>query len=168
MVSPVPLKGDFSLLDEDGQRVSLATYRGRAVLAYFGYTFCPDVCPTNLGAMSSALALLPEAVAGRIQPLFVTVDPERDTVAQLRDYTASFHDRLVGLTGTAAEVAQAARAFGVYYARVEEQGNPDGYLMDHGSSTYLVDGQGRLISIFPHNTDPKVMADAIIELLKTR
>lgn len=155
------LGGPFSLVDEDGQRVTEASYRGRFLLIYFGYRYCPDVCPTELGKMAAALDLLPPAAQARIQPLFITVDPERDDPAGLKDYTDLFHPALIGLTGTLAETRAAARAWRVFYAKQTAGRDADAYLMDHSSFIYLAGPDGRALRFFPPETTPEALAAAL-------
>lgn len=156
--------GPFQLTDHTGKAVTDADFRGRYTLIYFGYTYCPDVCPTELAAMSQALDGAGTA-AERVQPLFISVDPQRDTVPHLADYVALFHPRLVGLTGTPDQIATVAKAYRVYYAKApQEGGGPDDYLMDHSSFIYLMDPQGRFITVYPAGTT----ADAIAADLKKR
>ena len=164
---PMVLKGSFSLLDENGDRKTLADYRGSYPLIFFGYTYCPDVCPTNLGIMSEALEMLPAAIVAKLQPLFISVDPERDSLEHLKDFTEVFHPALVGLTGTLEEVAAAARTFGVYYAKAEEDPeDPEVYMVDHSANTFLLDEQGRLLAIFDHATPPKQVVKGILQHLQ--
>ncbi|HEY9163120.1 MAG TPA: SCO family protein, partial [Magnetovibrio sp.] len=130
--------GPFTLTDSTGKRVTDKDFQGKYMLIYFGYTFCPDVCPTSLSIMAEALdALTPEQLA-KVTPVFVTVDPERDTPEVMAAYVPNFHPKLVGLTGTLEEVKAAARGYKAYYAKVNEA-DPDGnYTMDHSSITYLM------------------------------
>lgn len=151
--------GDFTLLSADGP-VSLKDYRGKVVLIYFGYTFCPDVCPTELTNTAAALKLLKPEEAARVAVLFVSVDPERDTPAHLKEYTAFFHPAMVGVTGTSAEVAAVARQYGVYYARQKAE-SAAGYTVDHTSDIYLVGRDGRLAGRMPHASPPEKMAAEI-------
>ncbi len=161
---PMPLKGSFALVDENGLQVTLEDYRGSFSLIFFGYTYCPDVCPTNLGIMARALNMMPEKTALKIRPLFISVDPQRDTPEHLRAFTDAFHPRLVGLTGTAEAVGRAARTFGVYYARVEtDPENADGYLVDHSANTFFLDPQGRLLEIFDHALPPEKVVRGILK-----
>ncbi len=140
------LGGPFTLTDHDGRAVTDATYRGRLMLVFFGFTFCPDVCPTELQTVAAALDQLGPRAA-EVRPLFVSVDPGRDTPAKLRDYVALFHPAITGLTGTPEQVAAAARAYRVYYARVTPPGASE-YLMDHSAFTYLMGRDGTLRAIF--------------------
>lgn len=148
--------GPFTLVDHSGRTVTQDTYKGRFQLIYFGYTFCPDVCPTELAGMAQALDRL-GAEADRVQPLFITVDPERDTVPHLAEYVGLFHPRLAGLTGTPDQIRAVARAFRVYYARARSD-DPRYYAMDHSSFVYLMGPDGAFLTVFPHGTAPEKMA----------
>jgi len=151
--------GPFSLTDQTGARRTDADFRGTHMLIFFGYSFCPDVCPTALQNMTVALdALGPKAA--RVTPIFITIDPARDTVAALGAYAANFHPRLVALTGTEAEIRAVAKAYRVYFAKVGEDGDPD-YLVDHTSIVYLMGPDGRYVAHFTHNTSPDELAQAL-------
>lgn len=154
--------GPFKLTDQTGKKRSDSEFRGRLMLVFFGYTHCPDVCPTDLQTMSDALDLL-GAAGKKVQPIFITVDPARDTVAQLKDYAGNFHPRLLALTGTPREIAAVAKEYRVYYARVRQSRGSDGldYFMDHSSLTYLMGPDGSYITHFRHGISPKNMAKAI-------
>ncbi|MGB0670197.1 MAG: SCO family protein [Rhodospirillales bacterium] len=157
--------GSFTLVDQDGKTVTDADFKGRFMLIYFGYTFCPDVCPTSLTTMSQALDLLGDK-ADRIQPLFITVDPERDKPEHLKDYVAFFHPSLVGLSGSLEQVQAAAKAYRVYYAKVEEDPeDPTAYLMDHSSIVYLMGPDGAFVDHFNHDTSPDAMAAKLAQHL---
>ena len=147
-------------MDPSGRVVTDRDLRGRWSLLYFGYTSCPDVCPTELQTMAEALDALGPDLAGRVQPVFVTVDPERDTPERLADYVKLFHPRLMGLTGTPAQVVQAARAFRVYYAKARS-GDGDAYLMDHSSFVYLLDPEGAVRALFRPGTTADDLAAAL-------
>lgn len=139
--------GDFVLESADGP-VDTATLRGKVVLIYFGYTYCPDICPTSLTVTSQALkALAPEELA-RVRMVFVSVDPERDTPARLKDYVAFFHPAIVGVTGGKDAIAAAARQYGAIYARQDVGGA--GYVVDHSAWTYVVAPDGKLAGRIPH------------------
>ena len=155
--------GPFTLVDHTGRTVTEADYAGRYLLVYFGYTYCPDVCPTELQTMTEALDLLGQDAAP-VQPLFVTVDPERDTVKEMANYVSNFHDRLVGLTGNGEQVAAAAKVYRVYFAKgpVDDDG---AYLMDHSSFIYLLAPDGRYLAHFGPRTPPQEMADSIRSFL---
>lgn len=151
--------GPFSLINQDGKKVTEKDFRGRYMLVFFGYTFCPDVCPTELQVMTRALQSMGPA-GDRITPVFISVDPARDTPEVLKSYVENFDPRLVGLTGTADEVAAAAKAYRVYYAKAGKSGAAD-YLMDHSSNIYLMDPQGRFIKHFSYTTDANALAEAL-------
>ncbi|MDB5314984.1 MAG: photosynthetic protein synthase [Rhodospirillales bacterium] len=165
-LAQVPLGGPYSLTDQTGRAVTEQTYAQGFSLIYFGFTFCPDVCPTELGVMASAMELL-GADAARVTPIFITIDPERDTPAALADYVSRFDERLVGLTGTPEQIRQAARAFRVYFAKVTPP-NSSQYLMDHSSLVYLTGPDGRVRQIFRAETGPEAMAASIRGQLRPR
>jgi protein SCO1 len=143
--TPVPgFAARFALTTAEGTPVTEASYRGKWLLVYFGYTYCPDLCPTALAALAGAVERLGPAGA-RVQPLFITVDPERDTPAILAAYVQAFGGHLAALRGNEAETAAAARAFRVSYAR-RDLGDGS-YAMDHSSYIYVVDPQGRLVGL---------------------
>ncbi len=162
---PVPIGGPFSLVDHTGRRVTEQDFRGRHMLVYFGYTYCPDMCPLGLQTVAQALDSLPPEQQERVVPLFVTVDPERDSVEVMRDYVASFHPRLVGLTGSPEEVAAALKAYRVY-ARKAERKEDGSYLVDHSTFAYLMGPDGRYVTHFGHATTAEQMAQRIGEALK--
>lgn len=149
-----------------GKTVTQETYKGKYMLIYFGYTYCPDVCPTGLTTLAQALNSLPAAKADKIQPLFVTVDPARDTLEQMTAYVAAFHPRLVGLVGTADQTAAIAKAYRVYYAKEKgKENDTEGYLVDHSAITYLMGPDGRFLSYFGHDTTPEEMAKKLAAAL---
>jgi len=158
-VAPVDVGGPFALRDQNGVLRRSEEFRGKLMLVYFGYTFCPDACPTALQDMTQALDLLGPK-ADDVQPIFITIDPERDTAAQMKLYAGNFHPRLIALTGTADEIATAARAYRVFY-RKETGGNATEYLMDHSGFIYLMGRDGRYISHFRPGATPAEMAAAI-------
>ncbi len=146
------LGGPFTLVDQDGKTVREADFAGRYRLIYFGYGFCPDVCPTDLALIGRALKAFEvsdPARAAKVVPLFITIDPGRDTPAVLKPFVAAFHPRLIGLTGTPAQISAVARAYGVYAKRMET-GDPGNYLMDHSAMVYLYGRDGRPIAFLPH------------------
>jgi len=162
----IALGGPFSLQDHNGQRVTEGAFAGRLGLIYFGFTYCPDVCPTELGLMASALDLLgPDA--SRVLSVLITIDPARDTAAALADYVSRFHPALIGLTGTEEEIATAARAFRVYYRKIQPPGASD-YLMDHSSFIYLVGPDGKVRQLFRPNTPPETIAAALRGQIRAR
>lgn len=162
----VQIGGPFRLVDQSGSAVTDADYRGHWMLVYFGYTFCPDVCPTELQTIAAALDKLgPDAA--KVAPLFITVDPARDTPAVLAKYVALFGHGIVGLTGTPEEIAAVARAFRVYYAKAPVGGSAT-YLMDHSSFLYLLDPKGRLAALFNQDTSADDLAAGLRERLSQR
>jgi len=151
--------GEFTLVDGTGTTRTDQDFRGELMLVYFGFTFCPDVCPTELQAMGQAVDLLGDK-GEAVQPVFITVDPERDTPEVVGQYVESFHPRMVGLTGTPEQVAAAAKAYRVYYRKAEVEGSSD-YLMDHSSIVYLMGRDGKFLTHFSHGTSPQDMAKGI-------
>lgn len=143
-----PAGGDFTLLSAGGP-VSLADFRGKVVLLYFGYTFCPDICPTELASVAAALRELEPEAAARVAVIFVSVDPERDSPPHLKEYAAFFHPAIVGVTGTPEEIAAVARRYGVFYAR-QTADTAGGYVVDHSAELYVVAPDGRLAGRIPH------------------
>jgi protein SCO1 len=160
-----PVGGPFALVDHTGTPRTDAEFRGKLLFVYFGFTSCPDVCPTDLGSIGLALEQLGKSGEG-VQPLFVTLDPERDTPQRLAGYVPFFHPRLIGLTGDASSIRQAARAYKVYFAKVPTSGNT--YTIDHSGYIYLMDGAGQYLGFFPPGTPPERMADVIRPLVEAR
>jgi protein SCO1/2 len=142
---PVSIGGPFTLQDGSGKSVTDRDFRGKYMLVYFGYTFCPDVCPTTLTAVADAMDKLGPAAA-RVQPIFITVDPKRDTPKVVKQYAAAFGPSIVGLTGTAEEVATAAKEYRVYYAEHRTGPGADDYSMDHSSVLYLMGPDGGFVA----------------------
>ncbi|MSP05265.1 MAG: SCO family protein [Acetobacteraceae bacterium] len=137
--------GVFSLVDGDGKTVTEKGFRGKYMLVFFGYTFCPDVCPTTLNQVAEAMDRL-GGQADQIVPIFISVDPKRDTPAVVKEFTTAFSPRLVGLTGNAEQLEKVARAFRVYFAERRIGSGPDDYTMDHSSILYLMGRDGRFIA----------------------
>ena len=162
---PVPIGGPFTLTDQTGKRVTAEDFRGRFMLVYFGYTFCPDICPLGLQTIAQAYDELPPELQERVVPVFITVDPARDTVEVVRDYVHLFHPRLVGLTGSEAEIADTLRAWRVYARKAEATSGDGAYLVDHSTFTYLMDREGHYLAHFGHGTTPEEMAERLAELV---
>ena len=160
----LPAGGDFTVQTADGP-LALHALRGKLVLLYFGYTFCPDICPTSLAATAEGLRRLSADELARVAVIFVSVDPERDTPARLKDYVAFFHPAIVGVTGTPAEIADVARRYGVSYAIQKAATAGGGYVVDHSADTYLVGPDGRLAGRIAHATPPEQVAAAIRQSL---
>ena len=159
--------GPFELVDQNGQTRTSAEFLGQPMLIYFGYTYCPDICPTSLLAMSQGLELLAESAPERaeeIVPLFITVDPERDTVETMKTYAEHFHPRMVALTGSAAQIAEAAKAYRVYYRKAESDSATD-YLVDHSGYIYLMDGEGGYLTHMTHDATAEQIAERLQEQL---
>jgi protein SCO1/2 len=163
-VAAVRIGGPFTLVDHHGRTVTDADFRGRYMLIYFGYTFCPDVCPTSLSRNFEALDLLGDK-AEAIVPILISVDPERDTPEHLRDYVTFFGDGLIGLTGSAEQIRAVADAYRVYYAKAKPESTDAPYLVDHSSFTYLMAPDGRFVQFFRHETGAADMAERLRKLL---
>lgn len=161
----VNIGGPFTLTDHQGQAVTQDILNGKINLVYFGYSFCPDICPTDLQLIGQALDQLTPDELADTQALFVSVDPERDTPQQLAGYVGLFHPSIRGLTGTPDQIAAAAKAYRAYYKKIsaEEAGTSE-YLMDHSAFIYLMDRQGRFVRVFGHGVDPKEMVEWVRKL----
>ncbi len=163
-LAELPTGGDFTLQGPQGP-VALSDFRGKLVLLYFGYTWCPDICPTNLSLFSRVLNELEPTELEQVQPIFISVDPRRDSLPRLKEYTDYFHERLLGITGSDAEVARAAALYGVAYRAVNPETEVN-YAVDHSADTYLIDQQGRLVQRLPHGSSAKTLLLAIRGLLE--
>jgi protein SCO1 len=163
--APPPLEGasmggPFTLTDQNGRRVSDRDFAGKYRLVYFGYTFCPDVCPVDMQVIGAGLRRFEaedQARAAKVQPIFISVDPARDTPAVLRQFVAAFHPRMIGLTGSEAEIAQVAREYRIFY----ERGEPSpggGYMVNHTRIAVLYGPEGQPIAIIPHDQGPEGVA----------
>jgi cytochrome oxidase Cu insertion factor (SCO1/SenC/PrrC family) len=154
---PAAIGGPFTLVSANGQHVSNQTYRGKWVLIYFGYTFCPDACPTALSNISVALEKL-GSDASKLQPLFVTVDPQRDTREVMSDYLKSFDPRILGLTGTEDQIDIVIREFHLYVKQEKSDGDGDSYLVSHSSYIYLMNPQGKFVNVIQGAADGDAIA----------
>jgi len=146
----IAVGGPFTLTDQNGRRVSSSDFRGRYMLVYFGYSMCPDVCPTTLAVIADALGKI-DPGGKKIVPVFITIDPERDTPKILAPYVKAFGDQFVGLTGTPAEITAVEKAYKVYAKKVpleESKGIDGGYGMDHSSVMYLMGPDGKIVSYY--------------------
>ncbi len=169
LAGPAPARaadigGPFALTDHHGNAVSEASYPGKHLLVFFGYTYCPDVCPTELLVLGQTLDLLGPNAA-RVQALFITVDPERDTAEKLAEYMPNFHPDLVGLTGTSEQVAKAAKAYRVFFRKSLKQAEGEDYLVDHTSLVYLMDPEGEFVSHFVFGQGAETVARTIGKVL---
>ena len=151
--------GAFTLADKTGKPVRWDDFAGKYRIVYFGFTFCPDACPTDVAVLMQGLARFEkahDAAAANIQPIFISIDPAHDTPAKVGEFAAAFSPRLLGLTGTAAQVEVAAKAFKVYYAKGNQSAG--GYLMDHSRIAYLMDRDGKPLSMLPVDLGPDAVA----------
>jgi len=160
--------GPFTLTDQNGARKTDQDFAGRPMLIYFGFTYCPDVCPTALDILGGALEILrdsaPDAYQA-LQPVFISVDPTRDTPPVMRDYLAYFHPRLIGLTGTQAEIDAVKRVYKIYAARRPQEDENGNYNVDHSSFFYLMDGDNRYLAHFDHAVTPETLAQELAQKL---
>ena len=165
-ITGVPYARGFELTDQNGQRRKLADFRGKVVSIFFGYTQCPDVCPTTLAEMKEVREKLgPEA--SRLQVVFITVDPERDTPSLLKNYLAAFDPSFIGLTGTPEEIAAVAKDFKVFYEKVPGK-NPGEYTMNHTAGSYVYDASGHIRLFVRHGQGPEVLAGDLKTLLEEK
>eukprot|EP00276_Gloeochaete_wittrockiana_P022743 CAMPEP_0184368384 /NCGR_PEP_ID=MMETSP1089-20130417/161628_1 /TAXON_ID=38269 ORGANISM="Gloeochaete wittrockiana, Strain SAG46.84" /NCGR_SAMPLE_ID=MMETSP1089 /ASSEMBLY_ACC=CAM_ASM_000445 /LENGTH=260 /DNA_ID=CAMNT_0026710649 /DNA_START=260 /DNA_END=1042 /DNA_ORIENTATION=+ len=165
------LGGTFDLTDHRGQHITKDSYQGNYCLLYFGFTFCPDVCPAELEKMSEAITLLDSQpdIGPVVQPLFITIDPARDSVQQMAQYVKDFHPRLVGLTGTVGQIRNAASGFRVYFSQGEGSGEGGSdYLLDHSIIMYLLDQNGNFIDYFGKTYTAQTLADIIAKIIRSR
>ncbi len=156
--------GDFSLRSAQGP-VALKDFRGKVAVIYFGYTACPDICPTSLGMMATAFRSLTRDELEQIQGIFISVDPERDTPEVMAKYAAFFHPKILGLSGTPQEIAEVAKKYAVYYKKARLEGSAMGYGMDHSSAIYIVGKNGQIADIIAHGAKPSDIAAAIRKAL---
>ncbi len=157
--------GDFSLQSAGGP-VALQDFRGKLVLVYFGYTYCPDICPTSLAATAGGLNLLSPEELAKVAMIFISVDPKRDTPGRLKEYAEFFHPAIVGATGTPENIAEIARRYGVFYAEQKVETAGGGYVVDHSSDTFVVAPDGRLVAKIAHETPPDQVVVAIRKYLQ--
>jgi protein SCO1/2 len=163
MLGKARVGGPFTLTDQHGSPRSLADFRGKLVLLYFGYTFCPDVCPTDLLAIGRLIQALGRD-GNAVQPVFVTLDPERDTQAVIGNYATAFHPRFVALRGSERETRRIATAYKVYYEKVKPPGSST-YVIDHTAFIFLLDREGDYVAFFPPGTTVDRMAVMVREVL---
>ena len=157
--------GPFTLTDQAGKQRSDTEFRGKLMIVYFGYTYCPDVCPTDLMAITQALDALGPAAAG-VQPVFITIDPERDTKL-LTDYISAFHRSLVGLTGSPDEIRKVANSYKAFYVKVQDERGGD-YSIDHAGVIYLMGRNGEYLGFMPPQTNPDRLAEILRKHLANR
>jgi cytochrome oxidase Cu insertion factor (SCO1/SenC/PrrC family) len=152
--------GPFTMVNHKGVTVTDKDFRGRPMLLFFGFTFCPDICPTELQVMAAARDQLGET-GKTIQPIFVTIDPARDTVPVMSAYVSNFGADFVGLTGSAEQVDSMARIYRVFYQKQDNKADPSAYQMDHTSIIYLMGADGKFLKHFSYTTDAKALADGL-------
>jgi len=163
-LQPVKLGGEFQGESIDGD-VSLSDFKGKLVLLYFGYTSCPDICPTSLTTMKFALNELDDDQLAQIQPIFYSVDPERDSLQQLQVYSQFFSPLILGMTGSRQQIDNAIKEYGAYYRMVDQPDSAMGYTVDHSSKIYLIDQQGEFLGTVSHN-NPNQLVERIHSILK--
>lgn len=156
--------GRFELIDHNGNKKTDRDFRGKFLMIYFGYRYCPDICPTALTTVTETLELLGPK-ANHIQPLFITVDPERDSIENLAEYVQHFHPSLIGLTGSEEQVNHAKKAYKVFAQKVDEGKGEKDYLIDHSSIIYIMDRQGNFVAHFNHVTPPEHIVQALRKVL---
>jgi protein SCO1/2 len=161
----VQIGGAYELVDHNGQMRTDKDFLGRYKLIYFGFTYCPAICPTELQKISAVMAQLPLETAAQIQPLFITIDPQRDTVAVMNDYISLFDERLIGLTGTPEQIESVKKTYRVYAKAVQEDGMTD-YTMDHSSYIYFMSPDDQLLGMYRMQDDVDYVTTDVISLLK--
>ncbi|MBF0265250.1 MAG: SCO family protein [Gammaproteobacteria bacterium] len=162
IIGPYPnVKGGGFTLNSNKGKVSLSDFKGKVVLVYFGYTWCPDVCPTNLSLMANALSQLNAKELNNVQGIFISVDPGRDTLEKLETYSQYFHPNIIGLTASNKEISDIAKKFGVSYRIVKQEKSATEYVVDHSSVTYIVGKDNQLVEILPHATDSETILSKI-------
>ena len=161
----VDIGGPFTLVDRDGRIWTEKDLSGRISVIYFGYTYCPDICPTELASIGQALDQLSDRELENVLPVFITVDPDRDTRELVGSYVSYFHPKMVGLTGTPEQTDAAAAAFGVYYQPVGKDEDPEYYLVDHSTFTYLQGPDNENALVFPYGMAPDQMAAQIRQVI---
>ncbi|TMX05417.1 protein SCO1 homolog 1, mitochondrial [Solanum pennellii] len=163
-VGKAAIGGPFSLIDHNGKPVTEKDFFGKWTVVYFGFTHCPDICPDELQKLAAAVDIIKETSGIEIVPVFISVDPERDTVEQVGEYVKEFHPNLIGLTGSPEEIKKTARAYRVYYMKTEEEGSD--YLVDHSIVMYLMDPKMEFVKFFGKNNDVGMLTDGIIKEIK--
>ncbi|MCB1559150.1 MAG: SCO family protein [Alphaproteobacteria bacterium] len=159
------LDAQFSLIDQDGQPRTQADYSGKYLLVYFGFTYCPAICPTELSKMAEAYLALPEEMQKKIQPIFITVDPERDTPDVMKGYVSLFMPQLIGLTGSIGQIESAKKSFKVYAAKVPEEDDPQSYTMDHTSLIYFLSPENVPLAFFKTTDTSDVIEKRIVSVI---
>jgi cytochrome oxidase Cu insertion factor (SCO1/SenC/PrrC family) len=164
IVGAPQIGGPFTLVDENGQQVTDEDFKGKLMLVFFGYTFCPDVCPTELNVYAEVMQGLGDE-ADQVTPVFITIDPERDTVEVVKEYTDAFHPSIVGLTGSTEQIAHVKKQYRAYGQAVDKDKDPEFYLVDHTSFSYLMGKDGEMITVFSYGTKAEEIITNIQKLL---
>lgn len=160
--------GSFTLTGQDGAQVSDTDFAGKYRLVYFGFTNCPMICPTDVNNISQTMVMLDEkGLEGKVAPIFITVDPARDTAEALKGFLSNFHPSFVGLTGDEATLKDVRSKYKAFSAKIEDPDFKDGYQMDHSAFIYLMDGNGTYVAHFSHATEPEKMAAKIAEAISS-
>ncbi|MDX1808237.1 MAG: SCO family protein [Sulfurospirillaceae bacterium] len=154
-------------MDSAGGKVSLSDFKGKIAIIYFGYMYCPDICPTTLSMISDALHKLPKEEAKKFQLIFISVDPDRDKVKNLKEYASYFYPSAIGLTSSAKNLKAVSREYGAYYSKIYEKGSKTNYSVAHTSNVYLMDKEGKLEKTIPHTDDENVFLTNFKEALKS-
>ncbi|MEO1694744.1 MAG: SCO family protein [Pseudomonadota bacterium] len=152
--------GPFTLVDHNGRTVADTDFKGKPLLVFFGFTHCPDICPQSLQVLTEAMETLGNK-ADAVRPVFVSVDPERDTPENLKAYVEAFHPSIIGLTGTVDQVAGVVKAYRVYARKVALEGSAADYTMDHSAFIYLMDADGNFVRHFNHGIKPAALAEGL-------
>lgn len=163
-VGKAAIGGPFNLVNHEGKSVTERDFMGKWTLIYFGFTHCPDICPDELQKMVSAIDKIKEKARLEVVPVFISVDPDRDTVEQVREYVKEFHPNLVGLTGNQSDIRQVAREYRVYYMKTEEE--EADYLVDHSIIMYLMDPDMEFVKFFGKNYDVDALTEGVIKEIK--
>lgn len=158
--------GPFELVDQNGVTRTNADYKGKYMVVYFGYSFCPDICPAALYNMTQAFNELDPKELREFAPLFITIDPQRDTVKNLKTYMQNFHPSFTALTGSQEQLNKAIKAYRVYAKKAQPDGTSTEYLLDHSSIIYVMDRQGRFITSFNHQTEPEVIKSTLRHVMR--
>lgn len=161
-VAGVQLGGTFTLTDQDGKKVTDKSWPNKYLLIYFGFTHCPDICPVGLSRMTEALKQLPSSVSDKIQPIFITVDPSRDTAKVIKEYVVLFDKKLVGLTGTEQQIKDVEKLYRVY---AQKEGSGDDYMVNHSGYTYLMKPDGQFAAIYAHETTSDDLAKELKKIV---
>lgn len=157
--------GEFTLTDHQGNQVSSGDYGDKYKIVFFGFTYCPDVCPTGLQKITQTMQVLDRKLAENIQPLFISIDPERDTPDVLQTYVSQYHDSLIGLTGAPEDIKAIEKQYKVFAARVDDEAAPDGYSMNHSSYIFLMTPDDQLVTLFSHDDSAENMAAEITKVM---